>query len=204
MSNEYDPITYEMLRFNANTGDALIFANTTLFSKLIRFGTQSYASHIGFVVRDFVNDCLYIMESTTITTVNGQKSGVQISLLSERLKTCGCPVFYRPLQGVVRDDKFTETFKTFRAEMKGKRYERNWVQLAASAVDFKWLNKLIDRPDLSSIFCSELYSEFLIRIGALPKYPYSNEYIPKEFTVEDDTVKWQNGVSLGNQFIIEC
>lgn len=183
----YNAIDYNVLRLRAKTGDALLFANTTFVSRLIRHATDSDISHIGFIVRDEVNDLLLIMESTKFNSIEGSREGVQISLLSERLKTCGCRVYHRPLEGVVRDEKFNDIFKQFRREMKGKEYERNYLELIASAIDWKWLNKFFDKSDLSTIFCSELYAEFLRRIGVLSILcPYSNEFTPANFSIAED------------------
>lgn len=77
----------------------------------------------------------------------------------------------------------------FQREVQGRKYEKNFVQMAISAFDFKedYLGFLKNsEEDLSSIFCSELVAEAYQRMGLLGSKKNSNEYTPKDFSSEGD------------------
>ena len=162
--------TYIQLRPTLQTGDILLFSGKGLVSTLIKAITLSDISHVGMVY--CIAGDVYVWESTSLTK---GKSGVQISLLSKRLKTYIGKVRIRRLE-CNRDSDFYQRLAEFRQECKGKEYERNIWQLIASATIFR------NNPDLSSIFCSELIAEAYKRLRLIEHDLPANEYTPADFT----------------------
>jgi len=182
--------TYRKLRKRfINTGDLVLFSGGGFTSKIIRWATRSKYSHIGIFVRDPENDVVYIMESTMMSTTEdifgNMKNGVQISLASQRLSDYDGKSYYRKLT-TNRNEEFYKIFKKFRKEMYPKKYEKNWWELACSALDFGWSaikERFQNKANINSVFCSEMVAEIYQRWGLIRKSLPSNEFTPADFSL---------------------
>lgn len=180
---EYKKVNYEDIRTDIQTGDLLIFDGDGLVSNVIKWSTKSSSSHIGVAYRDIATDIVYIFESTTlIRGVKGSVKGVNMIPLSTRLKAYNRPITWRKLN-CPRTPEFHDTFKEFRAKHRNKLYEQNILELALSAVDPKMINvldKLHNKDDDSTLFCSELVALLYKAWGFLPKDLQANEITPAD------------------------
>ena len=183
---------YEDIRDKLKAGDVLLFSGRGFISWLIRLRTWSKISHNGMVYK--IGQNVMVWESTRLTG----KDGVQISLLSVRGKRYKGKISVRQLH-TRRDNKFYTTFNEVRQEMKGKKYERNILELWGS-VAF-WKNKV----NLTYIFCSELLGLMFKRWGLFKRNFPENELVPVDFTKKSKKVTGQfvTGTWLGPAIDLE-
>lgn len=191
---------YETIRKKLNTGDIILFSGKGAISHGIKLFTLSKWSHVGMVLKLPDTDTVFLWESTIISNladaIDGtKKKGVQLVLLSDRIKTYKGEASVRHLKGVTIDKNKYQTLMEFRKDVRNRPYEKNEIELIKSAYDGPWGH---NEEDLSSLFCSELVAEAYQRIGLLPKDIPSNEYTPKDFTSEKN-LKLLGGASLGNE-----
>jgi hypothetical protein len=111
------------------------------------------------------------------------KKGVQLTLLSERIKHYHGEVAIRHLQGVaIKDDvQAMQTLLQLRKELANRPYEQHTLELLRATID-NFGSLCRNKADLSSIFCSELVAEAYQRLNLLAKIEPANEYIPKDFS----------------------
>jgi len=173
-------------RPDMRTGDLLLFSGKGPISWLIKRATRSRFSHVGMVY--VMCGSVFCWESTKMT---GQ-DGVQISLLSRRLIEYNGGVFWRALNAPHYPEVYN-ALAELREEVKGRCYERSILELLGAALP--WRNK----PDLSSLFCSELVAEAYRRMGLLGGFKPANEYTPGDFA----TLKLKNPYSLGDLHVLE-
>jgi len=187
---------YREIRPHLDTGDLVLFSGKGGISAGIKWFTGCGWSHLGMVLRLDAWDIVLLWETTTLSPLpdirSGQaRQGVQLSPLSERIKTYDGAVAIRHL-AVERTPAMLEALRMFREEVKQRPYEEDKVELLRSAYD----GPLGDNAeDLSSLFCSELVAEAYQRMGLLPEEPASNEYTPASFC-SDEELTLLNG-SLG-------
>lgn len=163
---------YEAIRHSLNTGDIVLFGGRGILSWLIKRGTKSDYSHIGVVVRAEDQDMLLVLESTTLSG----KKGVQVNLLSERIQGYKGCIALRTLSRPI-SQSMSDSLRTFRAEIKGRPYEKSVWNLLGSI-----FNRVKGREDLSSLFCSELAAEAYQRMGLLTEDRPSDKYTPADFS----------------------
>lgn len=126
--------SYYAMRPRMQTGDLLFFSGRGVASRVIRWFTRSRFSHVGVIVNVWSIDALFVYESTTLSRLPDVSSGlrrrgVQMTLMSERLRRFRGGCVWRPLVCDRSVPEFWEGFKEFRAEMSGRRYERNVREL---------------------------------------------------------------------------
>lgn len=180
-------IPYRNLRKTLKTGDIILFRGRGLISTLILWfctlcgRKKARYSHIGIVVVD--GGRVMLFESTTL---HG-KNGVQLNPLSEILQVYKGRVFLRRLI-CERDKQFYEIINNTVSELLYIPYEENIVELmsAASVIASFFVGH---KSDLSSIFCSELVSEILKRLGFLPSLLPPNKYSPDEYALYGEVDK---------------
>ncbi|MBM3824134.1 MAG: hypothetical protein FJ404_14820 [Verrucomicrobia bacterium] len=197
------PMKYQALRPKLKTGDVILFSGKGGISEGIKFFTVSKWSHVGMVYRfDDPLDkkgTVFCWESTTLSDLADADTGkltkgVQRVELSERLERCfarGYEISVRPLSQPLTEDQI-RALNDFRHEVGGRPYEKKKLQLLKSAYDGLWGG---NKEDLSSLFCSELVAEAYQRMGLLSEAIPSNEYTPKDFSVER-TMALQGGFSF--------
>jgi hypothetical protein len=179
------------------TGDILLFQGKGLISAAIMHFTKSPWSHVGMVIKSDIG--VLVWESTTLSNipdiVSGKcRKGVQLTSLADRISAYDGIIGYRKLT-TERDADFHAKLAEFRAECRGKPYEKNRMELIRSALDGKLFAQ--NTEDLSSLFCSELVAEMYQRWGFMPDSIPSNEYTPADFAAYSDFI----GGSLSHNII---
>lgn len=217
---------YSEIRPNLNDGDIVLFSGSGPISTGIKwFSRFSDWSHVGMVVSlddpNFPMKMLY--ESTTLSNIEDamsgkERKGVQVVPLSMRIDKYPGNVSVRHLDIRLNIESPTSTknrrimmlqsFAETRELFKGRPYEKSQIELVKSAWDgWGGLNK----PDTSSLFCSELVAEAYQRAGILPlpgdgNYMSSNEFTPSNFSSRDSKQldkMLMPGFSLGDEIPIE-
>jgi len=178
-------MTYDEIRPNLRTGDMILFSGTGLASTIIKLMTRSPWSHVGLVVQLPFFDTLLCWESTTLSkmkdiTDGTIKKGVQIGVLSERVRTYRGRVGFRPLLIPLQKGELKRLFE-FRREVTNRPYEQDELELALSAYDGPLGH---NTEDLSSIFCSELVAAAIHRARRCLCCLNSNEYTPADLAKE--------------------
>jgi len=192
---------YEDIRPELDTFDVVLFQGSGWFSRLIGLFCKKW-SHVGLVIKtdkEFYipvkyrmlslpinctqtlvcnetnpfarEDVLMIFESAIIDKVNG----VQLNLLSDRIKSYKGKVFIRRFI-YNRTEKDRGTFSRFISKYLETPYERDILELLGGAIK---IGK--NQEDLKDFFCSELAAESFQDVGFLPQIPPSNKYSPYDF-----------------------
>lgn len=178
---------YENIRTRLKTGDIVLFSGKGGISTGIKWFTQSKWSHVGMVLRLPEWDVVLLWESTTLSNIadiesGRERKGVQLVPLSERIKKYKGEASIRLLD-VERTPEMLTQLSILRAEIKGRPYEKDKIELIKSAYDGPFGENI---EDLSSLFCSEMVAEAYQRMGLLAEEPPSNEYTPKDFSDEGE------------------
>ncbi len=173
---------YKDYREVAATGDMLLFSGRGIASVGIKVGTRSPWSHIGTAVRMDEWDFLASWESTLMCELADLESGfvrrgVMLVPLAARVITYDGEVAVRRLRDRLSEDE-REVLRDFRQEVKGRPYEKSWVELVKAGYDGPFGK---NTQDLSSLFCSELFVEPWIRMGRIDEGLPANEYVPGDF-----------------------
>jgi hypothetical protein len=179
---------YDEIRNQLKTGDVVLFGGaTTPFGLAIQLATDSDWTHVGLITRlsGEEGDVLALWESAGLLKAKDLQTGridwgVQLTLLSDRIRQHPGTVAVRPLKEPLRD-KELDKLKELRSKWRAKPYERRVSQLIGAAFDsLDWLTGG-SQTDISSFFCSELVAESFIRLGRFGKRPPSSEYTPADF-----------------------
>ena len=165
--------TYENVRGDLRTGDIILFSGKGGISHAIKLTTNSKWSHVGMVLRLPESQAAFLWESTTLTNlkdaIDGRvKRGVQLVLLSDRVRTYDGEVSVRHLRGHTVDNQNYLNLMQFRQEVRGRAYEQDKLELIRAAYDGPFGH---NQEDLSSLFCSELVAEAYQRLGLLQQPP---------------------------------
>lgn len=174
---------YENIRTKLKTGDIVLFSGKGGVSTGIKWFTGSKWSHVGMALRLPEWEIVLLWESTTLNDIadiesGKEKKGVQLVPLSQRISTYSGEVSIRLLD-VERTSDMMKDLSVLRAEIKGRPYEKDKIELVKAAYDGPFG---ANTEDLSSLFCSEMVAEAYQRMGLLGDKPPSNEYIPKDFS----------------------
>lgn len=174
---------YENIRSKLKTGDIVLFSGKGGISTGIKWFTQSKWSHVGMVLRLPEWDAVLLWESTTLNSIadvesGKERKGVQLVPLSERIRKYSGETSIR-LLSVERTPDMLKDLSLLRAEIKGRPYEEDKVELIKAAYDGPFG---ANREDLSSLFCSEMVAEAYQRMGLLGEDMPANEYTPKDFS----------------------
>ncbi len=176
---------FSALKDQLRSGDLVLFSGKDNISSGIQWFSNSKWSHIGMVVRTAQKNECFLWESTTLSNVKDTHTGtyvegVQLVSLPERIAAYEGEVAVRQLKLKRNFDMLAQLTK-LRAEIKGRPYEQDHLQLIRSAYDGMYGD---NTADLSSLFCSELVAEAYQRMGVLSKDLPSNEYAPRDFANE--------------------
>ena len=174
---------YENIRQELKTGDIVLFSGKGGISTGIKWFTQSKWSHVGMVLRLLEWDAVLLWESTTLSDIadvesGKERKGVQLVPLSERIRKYNGAASIRLLD-LERTPDMLKELSLLRAEVKGRPYEKDKIELFRSAYEGPLG---ANAEDLSSLFCSEMVAEAYQRMGLLSEKKPSNEYIPKDFS----------------------
>ncbi len=178
---------YDEIRPHLRTGDIVLFSGKGGMSSLIRAFTDSEVSHEGMVIRHRNIDQVELYESTTLSNLTKFK-GVQIVSLRDRILTYKGEIWIRRLHGFDFNTKRKQQLNHFIAEHKGKHYEKNMFEMLGSSC--RWI---YNRPDMSTIFCSELIAALWMTWGILSTGLPANEYTPADFAIRPDSVTYGIG-----------
>ena len=172
--------TYELYRPQYNSGDVLICDGEGAISSFISFVSGRPGSHVATLIRDAM-DVVYVLESTTLNKYS-RKKGVQLNLFSDWIQHYRGKVWWRSLE-MKRTIETKTTLRLFVKKYRGRPYERNYLELAASVIDFGgWLSWLArNKENDKTIFCSELVALLFKVWEILPLNIISNEIIPVDF-----------------------
>lgn len=182
---ELHPAWFEM-KPTLDTGDILLFAGESRFSKGIKRLTGSHWSHAALVARVQPDSPPLLWEATLDTelpdiTTHEMGSGVNLYDLELWIRHYGGETVIRQLR-VERTDTMRAALLEFYREARGRPYERNRLELFRAVYDGP-LGKNRNE-DCSSFFCSELVAEAYQRMGLLSPTPSANEYTPGDFSTE--------------------
>lgn len=194
---------YDQERNKMKTGDIILFSGKGNISHGIKLVTNSKWSHVGMVLRLPESKAVFLWESTTLSNlkdaIDGRsKKGVQLVLLSERVKAYQGEISVRHLKNFELDKIGYLKLMKFRERVKNRPYEKDKLELIKSAYEGPLGH---NEEDLSSLFSSELVAEAYQQIGLLleePKGIPSNEYTPKDFAEKKGLVL-QKGAALGKE-----
>lgn len=197
---------YSDIRDQLQTGDLALFSGKGGASTGIKWFTDCKWSHVGMLIRMPEWDTLLVWEATTLTNLRDiitgvAHRGVQLVSFSDRLRSYDGNASIRKLD-VARTPEMQRALITMRAELKGRPYETDKVELLKAAYDGPLG---ANAEDLSSLFCSELIAETYQRMGLLPSGPgalASNEYTPRDFSEAGKRLSLQLGARLGPEISV--
>ncbi len=179
---------YERHRPQIKTGDVIAFSGNAGFSGLIKWATRSIYSHVGIVLNanldgEFGGSVL-IVESTTEThhldALNQEViKGVQLHWLSKRMMMYDGSVWWVPLKKPLSPDGL-ERMQSWLRQTHNQRVRYDMVQVAGAGLDFFDKLGLVNHPDFSNLFCSELVTKALLHGGAIDPHLNPSEQTPKD------------------------
>jgi hypothetical protein len=177
---------FDELRPTLDSGDVLLFAGESRFSRAIKRLTGSHWSHSALVARAKAGGPLLLWEATLDTdlpdvTTHEIASGVNLYDLEHWIRHYAGETVIRPLR-VERTEAMRTALLAFYQEARGRPYARNRLELFRAVYDGPLGKNRTD--DLSSFFCSELVAAAYQRMGLLPASPPANEYTPHDFSSE--------------------
>lgn len=178
----YIPTDINSLNFRA--GDLIFFKwRPTLPCTSVALATASKYIHVGIVL-SFVDQygitSLCFLESQRYfgdglkdeLTLKFVHTGVRLSRLVQRLEAARSPFYVRKA-----DDRLSEMARrkgaAFARKYAGRPYEKSLLTMVNAAWHLKYPKK-----DMSSVFCSELVAQFLIKLHQLDQNVASSYYSP--------------------------
>lgn len=198
---------YEDIRKDLKIGDIVLFSGKGGISHGIKLVTNSKWSHVGMVLRLPDSKAAFLWESTILCNlkdaIDGKaKRGVQLVLLSDRLRTYDGEAAIRHLQNHEIDTDEYRKLMELRENLRNRPYEKDQLELIKAAYDGPLGH---NEEDLTSLFCSELVAEAYQEVGLLKEPPLglpSNEFTPKDFAEKRGLVL-ESGASLGVEIPVE-
>ncbi len=198
----HQPVPYERLRPNLQTGDLVSFHGLDLESAFIELLEHSPWSHVGMVLRLPCLEYPLLWESTPLhylydPVLRRTKSGPRLVSLDGRLQLSLDRGLYnrfmiRHLE-VSRSRDMLRALTAFIAEVHRLAFPGSWEMIK----DFLEGRLLNSQPETRrSFYCAELVAETYMRMGLLPASPPSNAYLPKDFT-DPEHLTLLRGGSLG-------
>jgi hypothetical protein len=185
------------------TGDILLFSGKSGSSESIKWATFNPWSHVAMVLvlPQYGFPCLW--EATTDTNLacldSGQfRSGVQLVPLAARVQHYEGDVALRRLLDVQLAEARLQPLHALRRMLAGRAYEQDKLELMAAAYDGPFGEQ---GEDLRELFCSELTAAAYRALGLLRAGTGGkpcNEYVPADFSEEDEDLPWLEG-RLGPQ-----
>lgn len=166
------PVEYSSVRADLDTFDIALWSGSGQLSNFIKRCTFSTWSHCGLIIK-MPGDLLMLWESTIDDTCNG----VQLTPLS---KSVYGTVAIRKMN-IQRTPELFDRLMAVRKELDGRQFEDSWREFLLAGYDGPFGS---NTRDLTTLFCSELVSETLQRVGILGNSLPSNEYTPKDFSSE--------------------
>ena len=197
-------------------GDVVLFRTKKFTSKLQRAMCRTGFDHIGIVVIDEAcpdSCCSPRFKELRVKlgvpawhTLEADASGVDVyPFTPESLASYRGMVAIRHLgfeRGALTG-AMSGSLHMFMEEVKGRPYERRWMELLRAA---NWFGHN-DKEDLSTLFCSQLVAAAYQRMGVVSRAERSsNAYIPGDFATNASAkraVKLQKGAYLSEEVVID-
>ena len=162
-----------------------LFSGTDPFSSLIRTATKSNYSHVGVILYKVGVDpndesqwvCFESTGSASEIVHKHEFPHVRVTPWEKVVADYSGGIAFRTFEFERGHEPSPQLVTDFVERFNGKPYQKNPFELvlAVPAVNSK--------PDLNSVFCSELTAELLLEHGYLKGY-YANNYTPKHFSSE--------------------
>ena len=166
---------YEMVRNRMKFGDVISFSGKGDISNLIKWETNSDISHVGIVLDTELiqgKKRIVLVESTSLVNLPDLRTkeiwkGVQIHHLSQRLDNYNGQAYYHELQADLSEDCINN-MKDWLFDVHGSKTPYDSAQALGSAIDIFDNLGLANKPDFSSLFCSEMVAK-VFNIAGLTK-----------------------------------
>lgn len=162
-----------------------LFSGTDPFSSLIRTATKSNYSHVGVILSKVGADpndesqwlCFESTGSAGEILYKHKLPHVRVTPWEQVIANYSGGIAFRTFEFEKGHEPSPQLVTDFVDRFNGKPYQRNPIELllAVPAINSK--------PDLNSVFCSELAAELLLEQGYLKGYN-ANNYVPKHFSSE--------------------
>ncbi len=178
---------YKDLRDEMKFGDVISFSGKGVVSELIKWKTNSELSHVGMVFEsEFAagEKRIVLIESTSLVNLPDIRTkelikGVQQHHLSQRLDLYQGKAYYHKLNVELNDVQKRAMYKwLFNKHASRTPYDS--AQALGSALDLFDSMGLENKPDFSSLFCSEMVAKVFKIAGLLRE-----DYNPSEATPAD-------------------
>lgn len=182
---------YKEIREKIKVGDVIVSSGVGLFAQAIKTVTRSDYTHVSIVINADLGEGLgkriMVVESTTSgLDVKLEKvvRGVQMSWLSRQIEigtVIGERFWLLPLKQPLSETQIVK-LKSYLDGSHLKKYD--YHQLLAAGIDiFDKFGLFVNRPDLVSVFCSELVTAALLHIDVLPPNINPSEQTPHDVTL---------------------
>lgn len=179
-----------------------LFSGTDPFSVGIKIATDSHYSHVGILLCDASEDksdpsSWYCFESTggVEEILNGVFPHARVTRWYDVVKQYPGGVARRLL--LSEKDPDIETVTEFIRKYNGRAYEKDMGELLKSFNDGN------DKPNMKTVFCSELTAALMQKLGIIDSAIPSNNYLPSEFSVYKENLPFRAGYSLGGEEVIK-
>ncbi len=180
-----------------------LFSGTDPFSVAIKVATESRYSHVGILLHDARSDVSdlsswYCFEST------GSAGEVLSGVLPHTRVTSWADVSTQYSGGVASRLLVSEKAPDVKAVTKfirannGRAYENDIGELLNALSDGN------DKPDMETVFCSELTADLMQKLGIIDSKISSNNYLPSEFSVDKENLPFLSGYSLGDEEVVKA
>lgn len=173
-------------------GDVVAFSGKGAVSNIIKWKTGSDISHVGMVLEsEFIvgEKRIVLIESTSLVNIPDLRTrelikGVQQQHLSQRLDSYEGQAYYYELKTVV-DDFRKNTMYNWLMSKHASRTPYDSVQALGSAIDLLDNMGFENKPDFSSLFCSEMVAKVLQLGDFLPCTINPSEQTPADVIAYD-------------------
>ena len=166
---------YEQNRDKMKTGDVIAFSGNKGAAHFIKWASNSQYNHVALVLETDLGGgfgkSVLVIESTPVLEprdAEGRKAikGVQINWLSRDLDLYNGKVWWVPLKQPLAPDKLVE-MQSWLRQTYNERKPFDTVQALGSGFDLLDRLGLVNPPDLSRLFCSELVTKALQIAGVV-------------------------------------
>lgn len=190
---------YIEVRSSLKTGDVIAFSGKGRASEIIKWYTNSEFSHVGIVLNTSMTEIgsiVLLIESTSLVNIPDAVTkelwkGVQIHILSNRLNNYDGEAWVLPLKSPLNEARSRDMQQWLRRTHTDK-IPYDTVQAIGAGADLIDMFGIVNEPDFSSLFCSELVTKALQIAGVVPAYVNPSEITPADvsrFECFDEPIK---------------
>jgi len=193
-------LEYEDILKNVENGDLILLAGDTHGEKLCRWFPGSIFSHLGFVFREFHEetneDRVYIWDCDL---GQGYEDGVRMSLLDNKIRRykgfrIGAlkKLKIKPEKDRPRTQDIVDLYQKY------KDLEFDHVIATWFLADYPKLYKLVKDPN--KVFCAEMVTEILQKLGIMKKDRVPAWYVPGDFHRPEGRLHLESGYEYGTTY----